>query len=132
MAFFGSTIGNLSEGDSADFLKKVKSIMNPGDRLLIGMDMVKPLMVMEAAYNDSEGVTRRFNLNMLANLNRELKADFDLNDFQHLAFYNSERERIEMHLRAKRAVSRANFRSIDGGHLSKRRDHSHRDLSKIQ
>lgn len=105
MAFFGSTIGNLSEGDSADFLKKVKSIMNPGDRLLIGMDMVKPLMVMEAAYNDSEGVTRRFNLNMLANLNRELKADFDLNDFQHLAFYNSERERIEMHLRAKRAVS---------------------------
>jgi len=105
MAFFGSTIGNSTERECAVFLGKIKRIMNPEDRLLIGMDMVKPLPVMEAAYNDSEGITRRFNLNILSNLNRELKADFDLNDFQHLAFFNPDRERIEMHLRAKRAVS---------------------------
>ena len=105
MAFFGSTIGNFTERESAGFLGKIKRIMNPEDRLLIGMDMIKPLTVMEAAYNDREGITRRFNLNILSNLNRELRADFDLNDFQHLAFFNPDRERIEMHLRAKRAVS---------------------------
>jgi L-histidine N-alpha-methyltransferase len=105
LVFFGSTIGNFNDTERVDFLGRVKRIMNPDDRLLIGMDMVKPLRVMEAAYNDSRGITQKFNLNMLTNLNRELKADFDPNDFQHLAFYNPDMERIEMHLRAKRAVS---------------------------
>jgi len=105
LVFFGSTIGNLTEQECAGFLKKIKQTMNLDDRLLIGMDMVKPAQVMEAAYNDSEGITRRFNLNLLSHINRELKADFDLDDFEHLAYFNPDDEQIEMHLRAKRAVS---------------------------
>ena len=105
LVFFGSTIGNFTEQECAGFLEKLKQAMNDDDRLLIGMDMVKPVQVMEAAYNDSEGITRRFNLNMLSHINRELKADFDLDDFEHLAFFNPDGEQIEMHLRAKRTVS---------------------------
>ncbi len=105
LVFFGSTIGNFTEQECAGFLQKIKQVMNVDDRLLIGMDMVKPVKVLEAAYNDSEGLTRRFNLNVLSRINRELKANFDLDDFEHLAYFNPGDEQIEMHLRAKRAVS---------------------------
>lgn len=105
VVFFGSTIGNFTESECTSFLERIKLIMNPEDRLLVGMDMVKPVHVMEAAYNDKAGNTRRFNLNMLSVLNRELGADFNPDDFEHLARYNPDEEQIEMHLRARRAVS---------------------------
>lgn len=105
LILFGSTIGNFTDRECTYFLEKIRRTMNPQDRFLIGMDMLKPVKMLEAAYNDSEGATREFNLNMLSHMNRELNADFDLGDFQHLAFFNPDAERIEMHLRAKRAVS---------------------------
>lgn len=105
LVFFGSTIGNFTEQECAGFLQKLKQAMNPDDRLLVGIDMLKPIRVMEAAYNDSEGITRRFNLNMLSHINRELKGNFDLDDFEHLAHFNPDDEQVEMHLGAKRAVS---------------------------
>jgi L-histidine N-alpha-methyltransferase len=105
LVFFGSTIGNFTDQECAGFLEKLKQAMNLDDCLLVGMDMLKPVRVMEAAYNDSEGITRRFNLNMLSHINRELKANFDLDDFEHLAYFNPDDEQIEMRLHAKRAVS---------------------------
>ena len=75
--------------------------MVPGDALLLGLDMVKDREVLEAAYNDSEGVTEAFNRNMLRVVNRKIKASIDPDDFEHLAFYNPEEQRIEMHLVAR-------------------------------
>ncbi len=103
--FLGSTIGNLDEDQSLSFLRSVGEILGPGDRLLLGMDMIKRKEILEAAYNDSQGVTAEFNKNMLLVLNRELSADFDPVDFEHLAFFNEEDERVEMHLRARRSLS---------------------------
>jgi L-histidine Nalpha-methyltransferase len=100
--FFGSTIGNLDEGEVSSFLKNVAAMLNPGDRFLLGLDMVKPVEILEAAYNDSQNVTAEFNKNMLHVVNRELRGGFNPDDFDHVAFYNEERERVEMHLRARR------------------------------
>ncbi len=105
ITFFGSTIGNFTAEETQRFLEKIGSQMGPDDRLLIGMDMLKPVEQLEAAYNDRQGVTRSFNLNLLARLNRDLGADFDPDDFEHLARFNPDEDRIEMHLRAKRTVS---------------------------
>jgi len=111
MTFLGSSIGNFNEEESAAFLKGLAGIMTPEDRFILGLDMVKPVEVIEAAYNDRQGVTGQFNLNILHRLNRDLDADFDPNDFEHLAFFNQEAECVEMHLRAKRAV-RANISAL--------------------
>ncbi len=100
--FFGSTIGNLSVQESRSFLTEVASTLCPNDRFLLGLDMIKPEEVLNAAYNDSQGVTEQFNKNVLRVINRELEADFDTDYFEHLAFYNSELEQVEMHLRAIR------------------------------
>ena len=78
--------------------------MNPGDSLLIGLDMVKEADILEAAYNDREGITEKFNKNILQVLNRIAKTDFVPRHFEHRAFYNREMERIEMHLEAKREM----------------------------
>ncbi len=102
---FGSTIGNFSRLDSLSFLQKIAGSMKTNDRLLIGLDLVKPKETLETAYNDSQGITSEFNKNVLNVLNRELNADFDLSHFDHLAFFNEGRERIEMHLRANREIS---------------------------
>jgi len=99
--FFGSTIGNLDEVESACFLRDVAAVLNPDDRFLLGLDMVKPVDILEAAYNDSRGVTAEFNKNILRVLNRELRANFDPDAFDHVAFYNAEAERVEMHLEAR-------------------------------
>ncbi len=104
ITFFGSTIGNLTEKEAVTFLRNVRTMMNPDDRFLLGMDMLKSVEILESAYNDRQGVTRDFNRNILAHINRELKADFDPEDFDHLAFFNSRREQVEMHLRARRNV----------------------------
>lgn len=100
--FFGSTIGNLDEPESLAFLRSVADILGPDDRFVLGLDMLKDTAVLEAAYNDSRGVTAEFNKNMLLVLNREVGADFDPDDFEHRAFFNPDRERIEMHLELKR------------------------------
>ncbi len=102
--FFGSTIGNFSPADRHAFLTRIARIMDADDRFLIGLDMVKPVEVLEAAYNDQQGVTADFNRNILNNVNRELNADFNPDDFEHWAFFNAAEERMEMHLRARRDV----------------------------
>jgi L-histidine N-alpha-methyltransferase len=98
--FLGSTIGNFNDRESDNFLKHVAESMDKKDRFLIGFDMVKPVEIMERAYDDAKGVTAAFNKNILRVINMELNAGFDPNKFRHLAFYNSEHERIEMHLEA--------------------------------
>lgn len=102
--FLGSTIGNLDEKESVRFLENVAGMMGKGDRFLLGLDMLKPVEIIEAAYNDSKGVTAKFNKNALKVLNREFDANFDLSHFDHHAFFNREKERVEMHLRANRNV----------------------------
>lgn len=96
--FLGSTIGNLEREDAVAFLSGVAAEMTEADGFLIGFDLVKDLDVLEAAYNDSQGVTADFNRNMLRVMNRHLGADFDPDAFEHLAFFNPTRARIEMHL----------------------------------
>ena len=100
VAFLGSTIGNLTAGPRADFLGSLSENMQPGDTLLLGTDLVKDVDRLVRAYDDSAGVTARFNKNVLAVVNRELDADFDLDAFDHVARWNADQERIEMWLRA--------------------------------
>ena len=99
--FLGSTIGNFEPEAAIDFLLAIRLVMQPGDALLLGTDLVKPVRQMLTAYDDPTGVTAAFNMNMLARINRELDADFDLRQFEHVARYNEEAQRIEMHLRSK-------------------------------
>ncbi len=94
----GSTIGNFKPRKAQDFLKLLADFMVPGGGLLIGVDLKKDRHILEAAYNDSKGVTAAFNKNMLLRLNRELNADFDVDSFSHQAIYNEDKGRIEMHL----------------------------------
>jgi len=96
--FPGSTIGNFEPHEAAAFLRNAAHILGPGATLIIGADQIKPVDVLNAAYNDAEGVTAKFNLNLLVRINRELGATFKLDTFEHRAFYNRERHRIEMHL----------------------------------
>lgn len=101
-AFFpGSTIGNFEPWEAARFLRNAANILGTGGRLVVGFDLRKDSPVLEAAYNDSEGVTAEFNLNLLLRMNRELGADFNLDLFEHQAFYNARESRVEMHLVSK-------------------------------
>jgi L-histidine Nalpha-methyltransferase len=103
VAFLGGTIGNFPPGARRRFLRAIASLLSPRDYLLLGTDLVKDIDVLEAAYDDAEGVTAEFNRNMLEVLNRELDADFPTDQFEHVAFFDPEREWIEMRLRARRA-----------------------------
>ncbi|MCB1678905.1 MAG: L-histidine N(alpha)-methyltransferase [Halioglobus sp.] len=94
----GSTIGNLEPADAVRFLARVKEVVGAGGGALIGVDLHKDSACLTAAYNDAQGVTARFNLNVLLRLNRILEADFEPAQFRHRAFYNTDRQRIEMHL----------------------------------
>jgi dimethylhistidine N-methyltransferase len=96
--FPGSTVGNFEPHDAASFLRHVGRVLGPRAVLLIGVDLVKAPKILNAAYDDEAGVTAQFNLNLLGRINRELGGDFDLAAFEHHAFYNRERHRIEMHL----------------------------------
>lgn len=102
VAFLGSTIGNLTPGPRAEFLASVADLLHPGDSLLLGTDLVKDTGRLVRAYDDSAGVTARFNRNVLAVVNRELGADFDIESFDHVARWNDTEERIEMWLRSTR------------------------------
>jgi L-histidine N-alpha-methyltransferase len=112
VAFLGSTIGNLTPGPRAEFLAALSETMQPGDSLLLGTDLVKDVGRLVRAYDDSAGVTARFNRNVLAVVNRELDADFDLDAFEHVARWNDAEERIEMWLRACGA-QRAHLDALD-------------------
>ncbi|WP_046318032.1 L-histidine N(alpha)-methyltransferase [Mycobacterium sp. UM_Kg1] len=101
--FLGSTIGNLTPGPRADFLADLAAVMRDGDALLLGTDLVKDTDRLVRAYDDAAGVTAAFNRNVLAVVNRELHADFDLDAFAHVARWNASEQRIEMWLRARRA-----------------------------
>jgi L-histidine Nalpha-methyltransferase len=105
VAFLGGTIGNFTPGSRRRFLRELGARLDDDSYLLLGTDLVKDPAVLEAAYDDSQGVTAEFNLNILRVLNRELDADFDLANFEHVAFYDEAREWIEMRLRARRADS---------------------------
>jgi L-histidine N-alpha-methyltransferase len=109
--FLGSTIGNMEDGESISFLREIAANMGSDDALLIGFDMVKPREVLEAAYNDKQGITAEFNKNVLSVVNDGLGGDFDPSHFDHVAFYNEAESRIEMHLRANRGV-RARLEAI--------------------
>lgn len=112
IAFLGSTIGNLTPQPRARFLTALAQTMRPGDSLLLGTDLVKDTERLVRAYNDSAGVTARFNRNVLAVINRELDADFDLAAFDHVARFNAAEERIEMWLRS-RGAQRVYVRELD-------------------
>jgi L-histidine N-alpha-methyltransferase len=100
VAFLGSTIGNLTPGPRAAFLAALSEILQPGDSILLGTDLVKDTDRLVRAYDDSAGVTAQFNRNVLSVINRELDADFNLDAFKHVARWNSEEHRVEMWLRA--------------------------------
>ncbi|QSN63233.1 L-histidine N(alpha)-methyltransferase [Caballeronia sp. M1242] len=103
--FLGSTIGNFARLAATKFLQSIRSMLEPGDALLLGTDLIKPLPMLIAAYDDPIGVTAAFNLNLLARINRELHGDFPLNAFEHVARFNPDARSIEMHLRAKRPLT---------------------------
>jgi dimethylhistidine N-methyltransferase len=111
--FLGSSIGNFDREPAEEFLRRIRQAIEPGDMLLLGTDLEKPLTQLIPAYDDSLGVPGTFNRNLLARINRELGGDFDLSRFQHVALYNARERRIEMHLRSTETqtvcIERANF-----------------------
>jgi len=98
--FLGSSIGNFDAVPALDLLYSIRDALAPGDALLLSTDLVKPAEQLRLAYDDPAGVTAAFNLNLLARINRELDAGFDLSRFRHHAFYNERAQRVEMHLRS--------------------------------
>ncbi len=98
--FLGSSFGNFTPDDGKLFLEKILSTMKSGDLFLIGLDLVKDKNILESAYDDSQGVTAKFNLNVLSRINDELDADFDINNFSHYSIYNENDQRIEMNLKS--------------------------------
>jgi L-histidine Nalpha-methyltransferase len=101
LAFFGSNLGNFTREESLDFLQGIAALMGPEDVFLLGVDLKKSPMLLLPAYDDAQGVTAAFNLNLLHRMNRELGANFHVPAFVHLALYNEEHGRIEMHLRSR-------------------------------
>lgn len=100
--FLGSTIGNFDRAAGVKFMADIRRILEPGDSLLLGTDLEKPVERLLRAYDDEIGVTAAFNLNLLARINRELDADFDLRQFAHVAIINPEARSVEMHLQSRR------------------------------
>jgi L-histidine Nalpha-methyltransferase len=99
--FIGSTIGNFEPEEAVEFLERLRNSLAPGDAILLGFDIKKDETSLHAAYNDAQGVTERFNKNVLARINRELGGRFDLDSFTHVAFWNEPMSRIEMHLESR-------------------------------
>lgn len=116
--FLGSSIGNFNRAPGEEFLCQIRAALEPGDALLLGTDLEKPLNQLIPAYDDSLGVTAVFNKNLLARINRELGGDFDLMRFEHVALYNARERRIEMHLRSVECQTV----SIEGADFTFQRD----------
>lgn len=117
--FLGSSFGNFLPHDGKNFLQKISSSMKKDDLFLIGLDLVKNNKILEKAYNDANGITAQFNLNVLSRINDELDADFDVNNFEHHAVFNQEKNRIEMYLRSLVEQSIYISKSNISVHLSK-------------
>jgi L-histidine Nalpha-methyltransferase len=100
LMFLGSTMGNLDDRSRDIFLTQVQQALQPGEFFLLGVDLKKPIDILEAAYNDAQGVTAAFNLNVLRHLNDRFDGNFNLDHFAHLAFFNSTASQIEMHLKS--------------------------------
>ena len=103
VAFFGSSLGNFTPAESVEFLRRTAAILGPEDVFLLGIDLKKSPAILLPAYDDAQGVTAAFNRNLLHRINRELGGRFDPHRFEHLALYNEEQSRIEMHLRSRQA-----------------------------
>ncbi|MBX3560610.1 MAG: L-histidine N(alpha)-methyltransferase [Sphingomonas sp.] len=134
LGFFpGSTIGNLVARTAVDLLRAMKETLGEGSRLLIGMDRIKDVDVLRAAYDDAAGVTAEFNLNLLHRINAELEGDIPVDAFRHRAIWNDELSRIEMHLEAQRDVAfsvageRFVFRAGATIHTENSHKYGHRD-----
>ncbi len=100
LIFLGSTIGNLNQEECDRFLTLIQQALEPGEFFLLGVDLQKDISIIEAAYNDAQGITAAFNLNILNHLNWRFQGNFDLDQFEHWAFYNPIKNQIEMHLRS--------------------------------
>jgi L-histidine Nalpha-methyltransferase len=98
LIFLGSTLGNLNHQECDRFLTQIQQALQPGEFFLLGIDLQKPIEKIEAAYNDKQGITAAFNLNILQHLNHRFDGDFDIDLFEHCAFYNRQKHQIEMHL----------------------------------
>ena len=99
--FLGSSIGNFDPKDAMDFLHSIARCVRKDDLLLIGIDLEKDKSILDRAYNDKNGITAKFNFNVLARINRELEGEFNISNFEHKSFYNTHKHRIEMHLESK-------------------------------
>ena len=110
--FLGGTLGNLYRDERVALLRQIGALLDPDDRLLVGVDLVKDVKVIELAYNDPAGVTAAFNKNILSHINRGLDGDFDPEAFRHIAFFNTEESRIEMHLQPSTPQT-AHLRRLD-------------------
>ncbi len=128
--FPGSTIGNFTHAEAIDFLAGTRHLLGPGGVMIVGVDLVKDLDILRAAYNDGAGVTRAFNLNLLRRINRELGGTFELANFRHEARWNEELERIEMHLVSQRdqdvIVGTKRFRFGNGETIHTESSHKYR------
>lgn len=103
ISFIGSTLGNLTPQDCEIFFSHIVEALQPGDYFLLGIDLHKSKEILEPAYNDAQGVTAEFNLNMLQHLNRLYEGNFNGQQFEHLSFYNQEKHQVEMHLKSLRS-----------------------------
>ena len=135
--FAGSTIGNLDRSQAIALLKKSANLLNGQGSMLIGVDLKKDPTILHAAYNDSKGLTEKFNLNILNNINRELNADFNLDNFYHYAPYNPTIGRIELHLISKKSQvvtvlgEKFTFREGESIHSENSHKYSTEDLREL-
>ncbi|AMV35841.1 L-histidine N(alpha)-methyltransferase [Planctomyces sp. SH-PL62] len=132
--FPGSTLGNFDPQEADDLLRRIARIVGPGGGLLLGVDLRKDPAVLERAYDDAAGVTAAFNRNLLARIDRELGGDFDAESFRHVAFYDHEKSRVEMHLvtdRERRVRVRAStFDFLAGESIHTENSHKY-DISEL-
>ena len=119
ISFFGSTIGNLTRSQAGDFMKDIGELMEQGDQLLLGTDRVKDEQLLLQAYNDSQGITARFNKNILHVVNQVAGTDLKSEDFKHVALYRKDKARIEMHLQALQPVEVTSPLFPDNIHIRK-------------
>ncbi|MDJ0553753.1 MAG: L-histidine N(alpha)-methyltransferase [Microcoleaceae cyanobacterium MO_207.B10] len=112
ISFLGSSLGNLSPQECDIFFSQIRGALQPGEYFILGIDLHKSKQILEPAYNDSQGVTAAFNLNMLQHLNRKFEGNFNLRKFEHLAFYNEKLHQIEMHLKSQEQQT-VNLRGLD-------------------
>ena len=131
VALLGGTLGNLYPAERVSFLEQVRSLLGRDDRFLVGVGMVTDRPALEAAYNDAQGVTAEFNINVLRVVNRVLGADFDVGAFEHVAFFDERRSWIEMRVRALRGARVTIPGAGCDGHARGGRGDPHRDQHQV-